>query len=198
MTKFHLLAASAAFAAVPLMAQPTPTFDAGWIDRDVKTLSSDTYQGRAPATPGEQMTVDYLVKALQQSGVQPGGEVVNGQRQWTQRVPLMKSDFTATPSVTLTFGGQPHVLTQGEQIAVGPPMNGQERVTLTNAPLLFVGYGVHRPRARLGRLQGPGRARQGDRRSGQRSRFRSRCQRSDGRRFRRQGDDLLRPLDLQI
>ena len=132
-------------AAAPLAAQPSATFDPARIDRHVQTLSADAFEGRAPATRGEQMTVEYLVRELQAAGVQPGGEVVDGRRQWTQRVPLLKSDFAAPPSVSLSFGGTQHNLAQGEQVAVRPPVNGQEQVTLNGVPLVFVGYGVTAP-----------------------------------------------------
>ncbi|HYC96257.1 MAG TPA: peptidase M20, partial [Sphingomicrobium sp.] len=67
------------------VAQTAP-FDPARIDAHIKTLSSDEFEGRGPATPGEQKTVAYLVQKLQAAGVEPGGEVVNGRRQWTQRV----------------------------------------------------------------------------------------------------------------
>ena len=132
-------------AAIPLAAQPTPTFDPGRLSRHIQVLSADAFEGRGPATRGEQMTVDYLIRELQAAGVQPGGEVIDGKRQWTQRVPLLRSEYEAPPKVTLSFGGEPHNLTQGEQIAVSPPLNGQEQVTLNGAPLVFAGYGVTAP-----------------------------------------------------
>ena len=132
-------------AAAVVSAQPTPTFSTANLERHVRELSSDAYEGRAPATRGEQMTVDYLAKQLAAAGVQPGGDVVNGQRQWTQRVPLLKSDFAAPPKVTITYGGQAHALVQGEQIALMPPVNGQKQVTFSDVPLVFAGYGVTAP-----------------------------------------------------
>lgn len=136
------LALSAAF---PIAAQPTATFDPARLSQHVQTLSADAFEGRAPATRGEQMTVEYLIRELKAAGVQPGGEVVNGERQWTQRVPLLKSEFAAPPAISMTIDGQTRTLTQGEQIAVGPPVNGKEQVTLNSVPLIFAGYGVTAP-----------------------------------------------------
>lgn len=133
------------FAAAAVIAQPTPVFEPERLARHVQTLSSDEFEGRAPATRGEKMTVDYLIRELQAAGVQPGGEVVNGQRQWTQRVPLLQSDFAAPPTIRVTYGGSARTLTQGEQIAVRPPVNGQQQVVLNDVPLVFVGYGVTAP-----------------------------------------------------
>jgi hypothetical protein len=143
---FRWLSASAiALAAVPLAAQQAPSFDAARLSRHVQTLSSDAFEGRAPATRGEQMTVDYIVKEFQAAGLQPGGDLVNRQRQWTQKVPLLKSDLVTAPTVTITTPTGPLTLAQGEQVAVRSPTNGQQQVNLTNAPLVFAGYGVHAP-----------------------------------------------------
>ena len=100
-------------------------FDAARIDSHIKTLSSDEFEGRGPATPGEQKTVAYLVEQLQAAGVEPGGEVVDGQRQWTQRVPLLKSDITGAPALSVTSAGKKLSWTQGNEIAVRSPLNGQ-------------------------------------------------------------------------
>jgi Zn-dependent M28 family amino/carboxypeptidase len=121
------------------------SFDPARLDTHVKTLSSDEFEGRGPATPGEQKTVAYLVQQLQAAGVEPGGEVVNGQRQWTQRVPLLKSDIVGTPTITLHRGTATTALKQGPDIAIRSPLNGQTQINLSNAPMVFVGYGVTAP-----------------------------------------------------
>ncbi|NUT01002.1 MAG: M28 family peptidase [Sphingomonas sp.] len=112
----------------------------------VKTLGSDAYEGRGPATRAEPKTIDYIVKQFQAAGLQPGGDLVNGQRKWTQDVPLLQSEIVGAPQLSLNLGnGQSLNLTQGEQIAVRSPQNGQNTIALANAPLLFVGYGVAAP-----------------------------------------------------
>ncbi len=111
-----------------------------------KTLGSDAFEGRGPATRAEDKTVAFIIDQLKAAGVQPGGEVVNGQRTWTQTVPLLKSDISGTPTFRLNLGsGQPLSLTQGEEISVKAPLNGQKRIDLDNVPLVFVGYGVTAP-----------------------------------------------------
>ncbi|HET9459097.1 MAG TPA: M28 family metallopeptidase [Sphingomicrobium sp.] len=146
MRTFHWLVAGAGMlAAVAVSAQTAPAFDEAKIRQHIQTLSSDAYEGRGPATRGEQMTVDYLVAQFRDAGVQPGGEVVNGQRQWTQRVPLLKSDITGTPHLEFATPAGPMAMTQGEQIAVRAPMNGQTSVALDKVPMVFAGYGVSAP-----------------------------------------------------
>jgi Zn-dependent M28 family amino/carboxypeptidase len=144
---FRWLAGSAlALAAVPLLAAPAGSFVPQRLSQHVQTLGSDAFEGRGVNTRAETKTVDYIVSQLQAAGVKPGGDLVNGQRKWTQDVPLFQSDIVGTPQFSLNLGnGQTVALTQGEQIAVRSPSNGQTTVNLANAPLLFVGYGVTAP-----------------------------------------------------
>ena len=146
MTKFHWLGASAlALVAVPLAAQTGPRFDPARLSRHVQILGSDAYEGRAPATRSERKTVDYLVREFKSAGLKPGGEVVDGKRQWTQRVPLLKSDIVGTPQLQVRTPAGTVPLTQGEQIAVRSPLNGQTQVSLNAVPIVFAGYGVTAP-----------------------------------------------------
>jgi len=146
MTRIHWLGASAlALVAAPLAAQTAPTFDPARLSRHIQAISADSFEGRAPATRGEQKTVDYLIRQFKAAGLQPGGEVVGGKRQWTQRVPLLKSDIVGTPQLSVQTAAGPMPLAQGEQIAVRSPTNGQQSIHLHGAPLVFAGYGVAAP-----------------------------------------------------
>jgi Zn-dependent M28 family amino/carboxypeptidase len=129
----------------PLPAEYTPAFDAAKLDSHVKTLSDDSFEGRGPATPGETKTVEYLVQQLQGAGVEPAGDLVNGQRGWTQRVPLLKSDIVGDPVVTIHRGSAGTRLAQGTEVAIRAPMNGQQQIRLNRVPMVFVGYGVTAP-----------------------------------------------------
>src|SRR5947209_4844121 len=40
--------------------------------KHIRTLASDEFEGRAPATPGEEKTVDYLVNACRGMKLAPG------------------------------------------------------------------------------------------------------------------------------
>jgi Zn-dependent M28 family amino/carboxypeptidase len=146
MTRIHLLAASAiALVAVPLTAQSTATFSPQRLSQHVQTLGSDAFEGRGPATRAETKTVQYLSDQFRAAGVQPGGDLVNGKRQWTQAVPLLRSEFVAAPRVSIDIAGRAIPLTQGDQIVVRAPTNGEKAITIDHAPLVFVGYGVKAP-----------------------------------------------------
>lgn len=123
----------------------TPKFDGSRISADVKELASDAYEGRSPATAGEAKTIAFLSKQFADAGLQPGGDLKDGKRLWTQAVPLLKGDIVGTPSLALSSKGKPQSLTQGQEIAVRAAMNGASEVDIQNAPLVFLGYGVNAP-----------------------------------------------------
>lgn len=122
-----------------------PSFDGARISRDVKELASDAYGGRGPATAGEEKTIAYLSKQFAEAGLQPGGDLANGKRAWTQAVPLRRADIVGTPTIAVQSAGQPQTLTQGKQIAIRAALDGSSTVEIANAPLVFVGYGVNAP-----------------------------------------------------
>lgn len=123
----------------------TPQFDGQRISRDVKELASDTYEGRGPATAGEEKTIAYLSQQFQAAGLQPGGDLKDGKRLWTQAVPLRKADIVGAPTLALDLGGKTQPLTQGKEIAIRAALDGSSEVDVANAPLVFVGYGVNAP-----------------------------------------------------
>jgi len=127
------------------VAQNTAQFDTARLSQHVQRLGSDAFEGRAPATSGETKTVEYLSQQFAGAGLQPGGDIVNGQRSWTQAVPLLRSEFTANPHVSININGKASPLTQGEQIAVRAPTNGDKAMAIEGAELVFVGYGVKAP-----------------------------------------------------
>ena len=143
-SRFAILASTTFLAAAPLFAQ-TAQFDPQRLSLHVQTLGSDAFEGRAPATPGETKTVAYLIDQFAKAGLQPGGDLKDGKRAWTQAVPLLQSEWTAAPQVSVTLAGKATPLTQGEQIAVRSPTNGDKGLMIHGAPLVFVGYGVKAP-----------------------------------------------------
>ena len=62
----------------------------------VKTLASDEFEGRAPGSKGEELTVNYIRDQMQRIGLQPG----NGDS-WFQDVPM--TETTADPTTVLTI-----------------------------------------------------------------------------------------------
>ena len=120
-------------------------FDAKRLSDEVKMLSSDAFEGRGPATPGETKTVAYVTEQMKAAGLSPGGDLKDGKRAWTQAVPLARAEISGTANLSLTIGGKAQVLTQGNEISVRAALDGSKSVALANVPLVFCGYGVKAP-----------------------------------------------------
>jgi len=108
-------------------------------DADIAVLASDEFEGRAPATAGEEKTVQFLKAEFGKLGLLPG----NGES-WFQEVPLVS--ITTDPSATLT------VDTQTERLQLnygGDMMVWTKRVleteALTDSEMVFAGYGIVAP-----------------------------------------------------
>ncbi|WP_249042133.1 M28 family metallopeptidase [Sphingobium limneticum] len=130
-----LLSTSAIALAAP------PSFDVARVSADIKTLASDAFEGRGPATRAEVKTIDYISAQMKAAGLKPAGP----KGSWFQDVPLRMSNITGTPTLSMTIGGASQPLAQGSEIAVRAAETGQTAVKFANLPLVFVGYGVKAP-----------------------------------------------------
>jgi len=138
MTRSHrflgtALAIAATAIAAPALAQQAVSPER--LSADVKTLASDAFEGRAPGTPGETKTIDWLVAQFKAMKLAPGGP----DGSWTQAVPLV---HTRMGTGTVTAGAQ--TLTQSRDVYLST-VRGVDRVAIANAPMVFVGYGVTAP-----------------------------------------------------
>jgi len=155
MNRFRWFAASAiALATAPLGAAPTGGFSTERLSNVDKMLSSDAFQGRGTAAPIEPTVINYIAQQFAAAGIQPGGDIVNGQRTWFQSVPLLESQIVGTPQISLDENGTVVPLQQGPEIAVLAPLNGAKQVDIVNAPLVFAGYGVDAPERGWNDLKG--------------------------------------------
>lgn len=112
----------------------------------VKVLASDAFEGRAPATPAERKTLDYLIAQLKTAGVKAGGEPDGrGGRLWTQDVPLAQSEIQGVVRASVTSSSFVLPLQQVQDIAIRATHHQTDHVSIVAAPLVFVGYGVKAP-----------------------------------------------------
>jgi len=119
---------------------PGGGIDAEALSRHVRILASDEFEGRAPASAGEQRTVDYLVEQFRSAGLQPGGE--NGG--WVQNVPLVRVQVDGAVNASLQLGATRRALVNGQDITL-QSLRPQAAVDVRDAPLVFVGYGITAP-----------------------------------------------------
>lgn len=118
----------------------TGPIDPARLSQIVKVMASDDFEGRAPGSPGEQKTIDYLVGQFQALGLEPAGE--NGG--WTQETPLVRVQLQAPGSFSMTVKGKVEPLVYGQDINA-LTLRPVDHVSIKDAPLVFVGYGVSAP-----------------------------------------------------
>jgi len=132
-----LMTVSLWWAAAAQAVEP-PRFDDVHIRTAIQTLSSDTFGGRAPASPGETLTTDYIASQFKRYGLLPADH-----GSFLQEVPLVQ--ITADPNTVLTIGGgTPLTLNFGRDLIVTTP-RPQATVALADSPLVFAGYGIVAP-----------------------------------------------------
>ena len=106
---------------------------------DTQTLSSDEFEGRAPASKGEEKTVAFLEKEFQKLGLKPG----NGES-FFQEIPMVV--ITADPSARLEVkDGRKSISFVYSDEFVAATMRVMEEVSLADSEMVFAGYGIVAP-----------------------------------------------------
>ena len=105
----------------------------------IRTLSSDEFGGRAPASPGGRLTERYLEEQFRAAGLQPG----NGDS-FFQEVPMVAITGRGNPTLRLSGAGGSAELTFLDDY-VGWTTRVTEAASLDASELIFVGYGVVAP-----------------------------------------------------
>jgi Zn-dependent M28 family amino/carboxypeptidase len=105
-----------------------------------KVLASDAFEGRAPGTRGEELTVAYLSEQLGKIGLQPG----NPDGTWVQKLPLVGTTVQGSPVLTFRKDGAERRLAWRDDY-VAWTKRVVHRAGLDDSDLVFVGYGVRAP-----------------------------------------------------
>ncbi|MBV9926401.1 MAG: M28 family peptidase [Acidobacteria bacterium] len=106
--------------------------------RHIKVLASDEFEGRAPGSRGEELTVKYLTEQFQKLGLKPG----NPDGTYVQSVPLVGQ--TASPSAHFMAGGKRIDLKSPDDY-VAVTRRVVPEVSVEDSDVVFVGYGVVAP-----------------------------------------------------
>ena len=141
-----------------------PAFDAARMLADIKVLSSDEFEGRAPGSKGEELTVTFLQDAFTKIGLKPG----NTDGTFVQPLPLVGITATNTRPLTVTGRGKTTTFRWRDDL-VAWTKRVADTASIENSELIFAGYGVDGSGIQLGRLQGRRRQRQDDPGARQRS-----------------------------
>lgn len=117
-----------------------PPIDGRAVLEHVKVLSSDEYEGRAPGTRGEELSVTYMVDQLKRLGLKPG----NSDETYIQKVPLAGIAVQGSPMMSFRKGNRRQDLKWKDDY-VAWTKRFLETVSLDNSEMVFVGYGVQAP-----------------------------------------------------
>jgi Zn-dependent M28 family amino/carboxypeptidase len=109
------------------------------LHQHIEELASDAYEGRAPATPGEDKTIAYLQQEFEALGIGPG----NGDS-YFQAVDV--TEITTGSDAILRVQGSDYQASfnYGEQMVVGTQQQ-IPYVTVQGSDMVFVGYGIVAP-----------------------------------------------------
>ena len=123
----------------PAAAPSTVTFAETPYRSHVERLASDEFEGRAPRTPGERRTVEYLEQQFRAAGLEPG---VGGG--YLQEVPLVEIATHADPTMELEGRSGSLSLRYGDEMVVWTRRPVPES-RLRDTEVVFAGYGIVAP-----------------------------------------------------
>src|SRR6266403_384035 len=104
----------------------------------IKILASDEFEGRAPGTKGEELSVNYITEQFAKVGLKPG----NPNGSYVQEVPL--AGIASEPMMSFTIGDKKTDLKYPDDY-VASSARLQEDIKIDNADVVFVGYGIVAP-----------------------------------------------------
>ncbi len=106
---------------------------------EIKTLSSDDFEGRKPGSPGKKKTVGWIEQQFRQMGLKPG----NPDGTYIQKVPL--AGVTSKDVTEISVKGKKLALdAQKDYYRAVEPLRA-ERGREQSTDIVFVGYGVVAP-----------------------------------------------------
>ncbi len=104
----------------------------------IKVLASDEFEGRAPGTKGEELSVKYISDQFKKIGLKPG----NPDGTYTQEVPL--AGIRGEPKMSFAIGDTITELKYPDDFVASSARLGPE-VRVDNSDVVFVGYGIVAP-----------------------------------------------------
>lgn len=104
----------------------------------IKVLASDEFEGRAPGSNGEDLSVKYITDQFKKIGLKPG----NPDGTYAQEVPL--AGITSVPQMSFVIGDKTMDLKYPDDF-VASSARLQPEIKIEKSDLVFVGYGVVAP-----------------------------------------------------
>src|SRR6184192_2133976 len=104
----------------------------------IKVLASDEFEGRAPGTKGEELSVKYITDQFKRIGLKPG----NPDGTYTQDVPL--AGIKSEPRMSFSIGDKTINLKYPYDF-VASSAHLQPDIKIDKSDVVFVGYGIVAP-----------------------------------------------------
>ena len=104
----------------------------------IKVLASDEFEGRAPGSKGEELSVKYITDQFKKIGLKPG----NPDGTYTQEVPL--AGIKSEPRMSFVVGDKTMDLKNQDDF-VASSARLQPEIKIEKSDVIFVGYGVVAP-----------------------------------------------------
>src|SRR3954468_14690649 len=117
-----------------------PKIDPAAILNTTKAMSSDKFQGRAPGTVGEELSVGYLQMRFKELGLQPG----NPDGTYIQKVPLVGITGSQAKPLTFSRGAQTLQLRWKDDV-VAWSRHVAPAASIAGSDVVFAGYDVEAP-----------------------------------------------------
>ena len=105
----------------------------------IAELASDAYEGRGPGSPGDAKARQYLIAEMQKVGLQPGA-----QQGWEQSFAMVAIQGEAPPTWRFARDGQAVSFKRRDEFVAFPGVQ-EPSVSLRDAEVVFVGYGIQAP-----------------------------------------------------
>jgi Zn-dependent M28 family amino/carboxypeptidase len=117
-----------------------PAIDGNKVLEHTKTLASDEFEGRAPGTHGEDLTVAYISDQFKKAGLKPG----NPDGTYIQKVPMVGIVTDQKAVLSFRKGAKERKLAWRDDF-VAWTERVADTVSVDKSDLVFVGYGVQAP-----------------------------------------------------
>jgi Zn-dependent M28 family amino/carboxypeptidase len=106
-----------------------------------RELADDKYEGRGPGTVAGEAAAQWIADEMKRMGLQPGPDGT-----YFQTVEMVAQTVDkATSNLSVTVGGKSIPLALGPDAVYGTKRQDQMEVSVSDSPLVFVGYGVVAP-----------------------------------------------------
>jgi Peptidase family M28 len=123
--------------ASPLLAKDIVEAD---MRRHIDVLASDAFEGRAPGTNGETLTVNYITDAWAKAGLVPAAapHIAGMQNRWHDPVPLIQRS-PSSAKYEFVSKGRPIKFVGDDFMMIG----NEPSIQKSNLPIYFAGYGIN-------------------------------------------------------